>query len=113
MKYIKHLYISKTIKNVDKVKNKLKRNVGQVMVYITAISENPNEQLDIYHCSILKQKYFHKSKDFTIVAITSTQEEAVMFVKYLTEDCLKQRGDCNLKEYLLSDSFRGIIDDRG
>ena len=113
MKFIEHLYVSKSIENVDKVKNKLRRNIGQVLVYITAISENPTEQLDIYHCSILKQKYFHKSKDFTIVAITSTHAEAVMYVKYLTEDCLKQRGDCNLKEYLLSDAFRGIIEDRG
>ena len=61
MKFIEHLYVSKSIKNVDKVKSKLKRNVGQIMVYITAISENPTEQLDIYHCSILQQKYFHKN----------------------------------------------------
>ena len=113
MKFIEHIYVSKSIKNVDKVKSKLKRNVGQIMVYITAISENPTEQLDIYHCSILQQKYFHKSKDFTIVAITSSHEEAVTFVRCLTEDCLKLRGDCNLKEYLLSDLFRGIISDRG
>ena len=113
MKFIEHLYVGKSIKNVNKVISKLKRNVGQIMIYITAISENPTEQLDIYHCSILQQKYFHKSEDFTIVAITGSYEEAVSFVQCLTQDCLKVRGDCNLKEYLLSDSFQGIINDRG
>ncbi len=113
MKFIKHFYVSKSIENVNRVISRLKRNVGQIGVYITSISTNPAEQLDIYHCSVLQQKYFHKSKDFTIVAITATHKEAVDFVTYLTEDCLKVRGDCNLKEYLLSDSFKGIIDDRG
>lgn len=113
MKFIEHLYVSNSIKNVKKVISRLKRNVGQIKVYITAISENPTEQLDIYHCSVLQQKYFHKSDDFTIVAITSSHEEAVAFVRCLAEDCLKVRGDCNLKEYLLSESFQGIISDRG
>ena len=113
MKFIEHLYVSNSIKNVNKVISRLKRNVGQLKVYITAISENPTEQLDIYHCSVLKQKYFHKSKDFTIVAITGSHSEAVTFVRCLAEDCMKERGDCNLKEYLLSESFKGIISDRG
>lgn len=113
MKFIEHLYVSNSIKNVNKVISRLKRNVGQVMVYITAISENPTEQLDIYHCSVLQQKYFHKDKNFTIVAITSSHEEAVTFVQCLVEDCLKVRGDCKIKEYILSDSFKGIISDRG
>lgn len=113
MKFIEHLYVSNSIKNVDRVISKLKRNVGQIKVYITAISEHPTDQLDIYHCSILKQKYFHKNEDFTIVAITGSHEEAVTFVRCLVEDCLKVRGDCNLKEYLLSDAFKGIISDRG
>ena len=113
MKFIEHLYVSNSIKNVNKVISRLKRNVGQVMVYITAISENPTEQLDIYHCSVLQQKYFHKDKNFTIVAITSSHEEAVTFVQCLVEDCLKVRGDCKIKEYILSDSFQGIMSDRG
>ena len=71
MKFIEHLYVSKSIENVNKVKNKLRRNIGQVLVYITAISENPTEQLDIYHCSILKQKYFHKSKFPPLSTVTA------------------------------------------
>ena len=113
MKFIDHLYVSNSIKNVDTVISKLKRNVGQIKVYITAISQNPNEQLDIYHCSIMQQKYFHKSSDFTVVAITSSHAEAVEYVKLLTQECLNTRGDCKIKEYLLSDSFQGIISDRG
>ena len=113
MKFLKHFYVSKSIENVNKVISRLKRNVGQISVYVTAISQNPAEQLDIYHCSVLQQKYFRKNKNFTIVAITGSHKEAVQFVTYLTEDCLKTRGDCKIKEYLLSDSFKGIMDDRG
>lgn len=113
MKFIEHLYVSNSIKNADKVISKLKRNVGQIMVYIISISNNSSDQLDIYHCSVMQQKVFHKDKNFTIVAITQTHEEAVDYVKCLVEDCLKVRGDCKLKEYLLSESFQGIISDRG
>jgi hypothetical protein len=113
MKFIEHLYVSKSIKNVNRVIWKLKHNAGQIKIYITAISKHPTDQLDIYHCSVLQQKYFHKDKDFTIVAITDSHEGAVEFVQLLTEQCLKTRGDCNLREYLLSESFTGIIDDRG
>ena len=113
MKFIEHLYVSNSIKNADKVISKLKRNVGQIMVYIISISNNSSDQLDIYHCSVMQQKVFHKDKNFTIVAIIQTHEEAVDYVKCLVEDCLKVRGDCKLKEYLLSESFQGIISDRG
>ena len=65
MKFIKHFYVSKSIENVNKVISRLKRNVGQISVYITSVSQNPME-----------------------------------------------RGDCKLKEYLLSESFKGIMDDR-
>ena len=54
MKFIKHFYVSKSIENVNRVISRLKRNVGQIGVYITTISTNPAEQLDIYHCSVLK-----------------------------------------------------------
>ena len=113
MKFIEHLYVSNSIKNVKRVIWKLKHNAGQIKVYITAISNHPTDQLDIYRCSVLQQKFFHKDKDFTIVAITSSHEEAVEFVQSAVEECLKKRGDCNLKEYLLSEEFQGIISDRG
>ena len=62
MKFIEHFYVSQSIENVNKVISRLKRNVGQIGVYITSISKNPAEQLDIYHCSVLQQKYFHKNR---------------------------------------------------
>lgn len=113
MKFIDNLYVSKSIKNVKRVIWKMRRNIGQIKVYITTISKHPTDQLDIYHCSILQQKYFRLDEDFIVVAITSTHKEAVEFVQYAVEDCLKVRGDCNVKEYLLSESFQGIISDRG
>lgn len=113
MKFIKNLYVSKSIRNVKRVIWKLKHNAGQIKIYVTAISLNPKDQLDIYHCSVLQQKYFHKNKDFTVVAITDSYEGAVTFVQNAVEECLKVRGDCNLKEYFLSESYMGIINDRG
>ncbi len=113
MRFIDHYYVGSSIKNVKRVIWKLKRNIGQIAVYITSISKHPNDQLEIYHCSMLKQKFFRKDKDLVIVAITGSYAEAVEFVKNALEDCMKVRGDCNIKEYLLSDSFCGINKDRG
>ncbi len=113
MKFIEHLYVSESIKNVKRVIWKLKKRIGQIKVYIVAISNHPSDQLDIFHCSVLKQKFFCQDKNLTIVALTSTHEEAVSFVQCIVEDCLKVRNDCKLKEYLLSDSYQGIMSDRG
>ena len=113
MKFIEQLYVSKSIKNTKRVIWKLKHNIGQIKIYIVSISSHPADQLDIYHCSVMQQKFFRKDKNFTIVALTASHDEAVAYVQCVVEDCLKVRGDVNLEEYLLSDVYQGIIDDRG
>lgn len=113
MKFIKELYVSNTVKNVKTVMWKLQRNIGQLGIFLVVISRHPSDQLEIYHCSVLKQKYFQKQKEFTIVAITTSYDEAVSFVRCALEDCWKEQGDCQVKKYLLSDSYKGILIDRG
>ncbi len=111
MKFIEQLYISNSIKDSKKVIWKLKHNIGQIKVYIVSISKHPTDQLDIYHCSMLQQKFL--KKDVEIVALTTNYDEAVSFVRVALEDCFKIRGNYNLKEYLQSNDYHGIVQDRG
>ena len=85
MKFIDNLYVSKSIKNVKRVIWKMRRNIGQIKVYITTLSKHPTDQLDIYHCSILQQKFFRLDEDFIVVAIYvaayKTSESCFVFFK--------------------------------
>ena len=97
MKFFKYLYIGDTVKEPAKVKRRLKRHAGQ-QIYVIAIAEG-NNQLEIYHCAYLKQSYYRYHPP-VIVGIASDYEEAVGIIVKITEECLKESGNCNLKEYL-------------
>ena len=97
MKFYKALYIGDTVKDVNKVKKKLKRHQG-TFVYVIAIASG-DDQLEIYHSGYLKQKYYRKHAP-VIVGIASDYKEAVDLVVQITKECVEKTGGCNLKEYL-------------
>lgn len=99
MKFYKNLYIGEGIKNPNKVKWKLRRNAGQLSIYVIAAAPG-DDQLEIYHCAFLQQKYYKKHSPY-IVGIASGYEEAVDMVVKLTQDAIEQTGSPDLKKYLL------------
>lgn len=98
MKFYKYLYVGDNIKNPDKVKRKLKYHAGQLFIYVICIA-NGSDQLEIYHCAYLKQKYYRYHPP-VIVGIAGSYEEAVNIVVQITKESLEFTGCCDLKEYL-------------
>lgn len=97
MKFYKYLYVGDTVKNLSKIKWKLKHHAG-MNVYVITIASG-SDQLEIFHNAYLKQKYFRYHPPI-IVGIASDYEEAVQIIVKITQECVESTGACNLKEYL-------------
>lgn len=98
MRFYKHLYVGEGIKQVDKVKRKLKRGAGQFSVYVIALSMT-EDQLDIFHCAHLKQKYFDRDNLF-IVGLAGGYYEAVDLVVKMAQQVVDETGDADIKGYI-------------
>lgn len=104
MKFYKNLYVGEGIKNPNKVKWKLRHNAGQFKVYVIALAGG-EDQLEIYHCAFLQQKYYKKYPPY-IIGIADNYEEAVEIVVRITKEAVERLGQPDLKKYLLPDMFK-------
>lgn len=102
MKFYKNLYTGESIKNPNKVKWKLRSGAGQFHVYIIALAEG-NDQLEIYHCAFLQQKYYRKNPPY-IIGIAGSYEEAVELVVNITKAAVAESGYADLKKYLFPEN---------
>lgn len=98
MRFYKHLYIGDSVQNPDKVKRKLKHHKGQLSIYVICLAPF-NDQLEIMHAAFLKQKYFRYHPP-VVIGIASGYDEAVSLIVKMSEECVRQLGTCNLKEFL-------------
>lgn len=97
MKFYKYLYVGDTIKNISKIKWKLKHHAG-VQVYVITIAQG-QDQLELFHSTYLKQRYFRYHPPI-VVGIASNYEEGVQIITQITQECVDHTGTCNLKGYL-------------
>lgn len=81
MKFYRRLYVGPSIRNVNKIKWKLLTGRGQLGIYLISLSRT-SDQLDIFHCALLKQKYFDK-KALQVVGIAEGREEAIFLVQQM------------------------------
>ncbi len=96
------LYLSESIRSdkLDKLKEKLIKKPLLSTLYVIALSRNTSDQLEIFAARMLAQSYYSKYPPY-IIGITANYAEAVSLVEKIVRECLKERGDCALKEYLL------------
>lgn len=100
MKFYKHLYCGESvIADKKKICRKLKSNAGQLQIYVITLATDQN-QLEIYHCAYLQQKYYKNHPPF-IVGIAKGYEEAVALVTKITQEVIEKTGNANIKEYIL------------
>ena len=102
MKFYKNLYIGESIKNPNKVRWKLRRNAGQLNIYVIVLS-SANDQLELYHCAFLKQKYYKKHPPY-IIGIAGGYDEAVSLVVELVQTAVEKNGDPDLKKFLFQEA---------
>ncbi len=79
---------------------KLRRRIKAAKdgLYVITVSEAPGEQLEILPSKTLKGLYY-EGRRIPVVGIASGEETAAELVASIAEDCMRLRGDLNLKEY--------------
>lgn len=102
VRYHSTLYLSEgiAVKKLDKIKKKLEKKPLLSGVFLITVSANPSDQLEIFDARQLVQSYYEKNPPY-VIGIAGNREEAVSLVEQIVQDCLRERGDCALKEYLL------------
>lgn len=99
--YHPDLYLGESIrdKKLDRIKKELENNPLFSGFFLVTVSRNTSDQLEIYEAKQLAQRYYAKHPPY-IIGVAGSQAEAVALVMAIVEECLQERGDCVLKEYL-------------
>lgn len=100
MKFYRRLYVGESVKKVNKVKWKLYTGAGQFQIYLITLS-NSSDQLDIFHCSQLKQKHFDR-RNLYVVGLANDRGEAYQLVGKMLADTLRSGMGGDIKGYLLA-----------
>lgn len=97
-----NLYLSESMKDkkTDKIKKKLIKKPLFAGVYVLAIAQNSEDQLEFFDCKQLTQHYYENDPVY-VVGIAKDYNDALKLVEQITQECLAKRGDCKLKEYLI------------
>lgn len=100
--YHHKLYHSDSIteNELEKMKKKLEKNPLFCNVYLIVPAGNEKDLLEFYHSRQLAQAYYRDHSPY-IIGIARNYGEAVLLVQQLVQECLNERGDCALREYLL------------
>ncbi|MGN0402110.1 MAG: hypothetical protein ACI4HQ_07610 [Acetatifactor sp.] len=100
--YHKNLRLGESIKaeKLDKIIKKLESKPMFSGVFVIAVSRNFSDQLEIYQARELAHKYYENNPPY-IIGLAGSKDEAIHMIENLVQCCMKERGDCALKEYLL------------
>jgi len=101
LEFHEKLYLGESIteKKVDKIKKRLEKNPLLADVYVIVPAHNPKDQLDIFDAKQLVQPHY-ANMSFYVIGIAADYREALVLVEQIVQDCLAERGDCRLREYL-------------
>lgn len=101
MRYLKKLYISEGLKGREKeVIRHLENGDFQFRVYLIALPEKEENQLEIYHSAMLLQEWYRK-KDVFVAGIAKGYEEALALVREITQETYENTGDVKIRQYIL------------
>lgn len=98
--YHPRLYLSDDIdqKRLGQIKRRLRHSPLLADVYLIVPAQNQADQLEFWDARQLAQGYY-KEKCFLVLGIADDWSGAVLLVEKMVQDCLKERGNCKLREY--------------
>lgn len=100
--YSSNFYLGKGItpEKLDKIKKKIEKKPLMTDFYLIALAGNERDLLDIYSSRFLGQKYYENHIPF-LCGIADNNSDAVALVEQIVQDCLKERGDLKVREFIL------------
>lgn len=84
----------------DKIKKILEKKPLFAGVYVLTFATNDSDQLEFFDSKQLAQPYYAKHP-VEIIGIAKDYNDALNLVTQITQECINERGDCRLKEYLI------------
>ena len=100
MEWYSRLYIGEGAKpKAKKIIRKLKRNAGQMDIYLITLASNGKDILEIINAAYLKQSVVRRNLPM-IVGIAKGYGEAVELVQQLVTETYEKTGDCQVLAYL-------------
>ena len=100
MRYYKHLYLEEGIRKKEKVIRKLEKNQLQMNIHIITLSQNEEDQLEIYNSMILLQPEFPHD-DFFVVGIAKGYEDAVEMVEEIAQEVYNKTKGADIRSFIL------------
>ena len=97
-KFDKPLYLGKTVTNPGFIKIRLRMDKWVPHAFLILLAHGA-DQLDIISTEVLRQPWYKKETHY-VVGIAHNYDEAIDIVKTITEECVTQTGNADLKEYL-------------
>ena len=97
----KNLYCSEDIteRELNRIMDQLKNKPLFSDVYLIVPAGNQKDMIEFYHSRQLAQPYYHE-RPIDVIGIARTYAEAVFMVQKMVQECLDERGDSALREYL-------------
>ncbi|MBE5875330.1 MAG: hypothetical protein E7290_00425 [Lachnospiraceae bacterium] len=98
MHIFKRVYISPALsKEKKKLLWRLKHHVFMPSVYVVTLAAQ-QDLLEIYHSSLLKQKFYRENPPF-IVGIAESHSAAVAMIQEILMDVLRETGGLDIQRY--------------
>ena len=99
--YYHNLYFSeKLIKKKDKIIKKFEENKLQPNLFVVTLARGEQNQLEFFQTYFLQQRFF-ENVSFFVVGFADSYGAAVELVHQITKEAVAQRGDANIRQYLL------------
>jgi len=103
IQFYDQLYVGDSIKKPEKIIKKLKKNAGQLNIYIITPAKG-NDLLEIIHAGFLKQIYYKENPPY-IIGIANGYDEALALVEKIVMEYYNKTGTFNFKESLNYEKF--------
>lgn len=102
IEFSKNLYLGADLneKKINKYKRNIRQGRGRFDIHVISLSNNPHNQLDVFHNALFKQRLFHKL-DMKIVGFAGSYDESLCVVQKILEDTMQETGGTDMKQYLL------------
>lgn len=91
-------------KKLDKLKKKIEEKPLLAREYLVYLSENATGELEIMKANQLIFSYYD-SHPLSVVGLFQEYDQAVEWITEIAEQCIRERGDCKLKEYIRCQYF--------
>lgn len=105
MVWYDNLYVGEMVRGrKERIMKRIESHGAEPCHYLITLAENEHEQLDLFSTAFLTEK--RKRTIPLVVGLAGSKREAVFLVKKMTEDCVANRGDVNLRAFFTSNEKR-------